>query len=87
MTGREAGSGRPGDSREQHAGREQAVPHRLRADAVNERKMIMATVEISDVRKAYGTQKVIHGVNLSIADGEFVSLIGASGCGKSTLLM
>jgi multiple sugar transport system ATP-binding protein len=46
----------------------------------------MATVEISDVRKAYGTQKVIHGVNLSIADGEFVSLIGASGCGKSTLL-
>ncbi|BDA84429.1 sugar ABC transporter ATP-binding protein [Aureimonas sp. SA4125] len=46
----------------------------------------MATVQIRDVRKAYGTQKVIHGVSLSIADGEFVSLIGASGCGKSTLL-
>ena len=46
----------------------------------------MATVDIRDVRKAYGTQKVIHGIDLSIADGEFVSLIGASGCGKSTLL-
>jgi multiple sugar transport system ATP-binding protein len=46
----------------------------------------MATVEICDVRKAYGTHKVIHGIDLSIADGEFVSLIGASGCGKSTLL-
>ena len=46
----------------------------------------MATVQIRDVRKAYGTQAVIHGVSLSIADGEFVSLIGASGCGKSTLL-
>jgi multiple sugar transport system ATP-binding protein len=46
----------------------------------------MASVEIRDVRKAYGATQVIHGVNVHINDGEFVILVGPSGCGKSTLL-
>jgi multiple sugar transport system ATP-binding protein len=46
----------------------------------------MASVGIRDVRKAFGTTAVIHGVNVSIQDGEFVVLVGPSGCGKSTLL-
>jgi multiple sugar transport system ATP-binding protein len=46
----------------------------------------MASVEIRDVRKAYGSTQVIHGVNIGIEDGEFVILVGPSGCGKSTLL-
>src|SRR6188508_638144 len=46
----------------------------------------MASVGIRDVKKAFGTTHVIHGVNISIADGEFVVLVGPSGCGKSTLL-
>ncbi len=46
----------------------------------------MASVEIRDVRKAYGTTPVIHGVDIDIQDGEFVILVGPSGCGKSTLL-
>ena len=46
----------------------------------------MASVEIRDVRKAFGLANVIHGVNISIRDGEFVVLVGPSGCGKSTLL-
>ena len=46
----------------------------------------MATVDISGLVKRFGDQEVIHGVDLTIRDGEFVSLIGASGCGKSTLL-
>ena len=46
----------------------------------------MATVEIRAVKKAYGATPVIHGVDVGIADGEFVVLVGPSGCGKSTLL-
>ena len=46
----------------------------------------MASVAIRDVRKAFGTVRVIHGVDVTIADGEFVVLVGPSGCGKSTLL-
>jgi multiple sugar transport system ATP-binding protein len=46
----------------------------------------MAEVTIRDLRKSYGATKVIHGVNITIADGEFVVLVGPSGCGKSTLL-
>ncbi len=46
----------------------------------------MASVEIRDVRKAYGSTQVIHGVSVDIQDGEFVILVGPSGCGKSTLL-
>ena len=46
----------------------------------------MAQVEIKQVRKAYGTHEVIHGVSINVKDGEFVTLVGPSGCGKSTLL-
>jgi len=46
----------------------------------------MASVDVIDVRKAYGNQEVIHGVSIGISDGEFVILVGPSGCGKSTLL-
>ena len=46
----------------------------------------MASVDVIDVRKNYGAQEVIHGVSVSIPDGEFVILVGPSGCGKSTLL-
>src|SRR5207244_13495971 len=47
---------------------------------------MMAAVAIHDSRKAFGTTHVIHGVDISIGDGEFVVLVGPSGCGKSTLL-
>jgi len=46
----------------------------------------MASVDVVNVHKAYGGIQVIHGVSVSIADGEFVTLVGPSGCGKSTLL-
>jgi len=46
----------------------------------------MASINVIDVRKSYGGHKVIHGVSLDIADGDFVILVGPSGCGKSTLL-
>jgi multiple sugar transport system ATP-binding protein len=46
----------------------------------------MASVAIQDIRKAFGATPIIHGIDISIADGEFVVLVGPSGCGKSTLL-
>jgi multiple sugar transport system ATP-binding protein len=46
----------------------------------------VASVDIREVRKSFGSTSIIHGVDVSIADGEFVVLVGPSGCGKSTLL-
>ena len=46
----------------------------------------MASVTMSKVRKNYGPTEVVHGVDITIADGEFCVLVGPSGCGKSTLL-
>ncbi|WP_404927395.1 ABC transporter ATP-binding protein [Mesorhizobium sp. ORM16] len=46
----------------------------------------MASVTLAKVRKDYGGVRVLHAVDLDIADGEFVVLVGPSGCGKSTLL-
>jgi len=43
-------------------------------------------IEIKDVRKSYGSLEVLRGINLEIAKGEVVLLIGPSGSGKSTLL-
>ena len=46
----------------------------------------MSEVLLSNVAKAYGTVRVIHGIDLAIRSGEFVVFVGPSGCGKSTLL-
>ncbi len=46
----------------------------------------MASIDIRNVRKKFGRMEIIRGVDISIADGEFVVLVGPSGCGKSTLL-
>jgi ABC-type sugar transport system ATPase subunit len=46
----------------------------------------MAGLVLRDVRKSYGSVKVLHGINLDIRSGEFIVFVGPSGCGKSTLL-
>ncbi len=46
----------------------------------------MGQIELRQVRKAFGAVEVIKGVDLTIADNEFVIFVGPSGCGKSTLL-
>lgn len=46
----------------------------------------MSTVKLNGVKKSYGRDEIIHGVDIDIADKEFVVIVGPSGCGKSTLL-
>ena len=46
----------------------------------------MATLRINDINKNFGKTEVLKGINLDIADGDFLVLLGPSGCGKSTLL-
>jgi multiple sugar transport system ATP-binding protein len=47
----------------------------------------MASVQLRGITKSYEAgQRVIHGIDLDIPDGQFVVFVGPSGCGKSTLL-
>jgi ABC-type branched-subunit amino acid transport system ATPase component len=45
-----------------------------------------ALLDVRDVDVAYGARQVLFGVNLAVADGEVVALLGVNGAGKSTLL-
>ncbi len=40
----------------------------------------MASVDVVDMRKAYGAHEVVYGVSIGIKDGEFIILVGPSGC-------
>nr|WP_316656332.1 sn-glycerol-3-phosphate ABC transporter ATP-binding protein UgpC [uncultured Gellertiella sp.] len=46
----------------------------------------MGQLNLNSVRKVFGSYEVLAGVDLDVADGEFVVFVGPSGCGKSTLL-
>ena len=46
----------------------------------------MATLSLKKLSKRYGSMAVVHGIDLEVADREFIALVGPSGCGKSTTL-
>lgn len=43
-------------------------------------------LEIKNVRKSFGNKEILKGIDLSVKEGEIISVLGPSGCGKSTLL-
>ena len=45
-----------------------------------------ALLELEDVRAGYGPTSVLHGISVSVPEGEIVSLLGANGAGKTTTL-
>ena len=46
----------------------------------------MSQLVLSDLKKSFGELEIIKGIDLDVAEGEFVVFVGPSGCGKSTLL-
>ena len=43
-------------------------------------------VELTGVNKSYGTNHVVKDLNITVQEGEFLTLLGSSGCGKTTTL-
>ncbi|HCC11114.1 MAG TPA: lauroyl acyltransferase, partial [Atlantibacter hermannii] len=46
----------------------------------------MSLLELKNVGKDYGSQVVLERLNVSVDEGEFITIVGASGCGKTTFL-
>lgn len=46
----------------------------------------MSQMEIHQIGKSFGGLQVLKNINISVQDGEFLTLVGPSGCGKSTLI-
>jgi len=46
----------------------------------------MASLELENIKKSFGSAEILHSLSLSVTRGSFVSLLGPSGCGKTTLL-
>ena len=63
-----------------------AEAHRARAAGRRGEGLSAMQVTLSDVRKSFGHVEVVKGLDLEVADGEFLVLLGPSGCGKTTAL-
>ena len=48
--------------------------------------MSQQSIDLRGIRKSFGATQVLTDIDLSVKEGEFLSLVGMSGCGKSTLL-
>ena len=46
----------------------------------------MAEIKLRNISKSFGSTEVIKSLDLSVSNGEFITIVGPSGCGKSTLL-
>jgi len=49
-------------------------------------KVMVRWLDVKNVEGGYGSVKIIHGIDMHVDEGEFVTIIGPNGCGKSTLI-
>ena len=43
-------------------------------------------IRLNNIKKSYENQEVLKGIDLTVGQGDYISIIGRSGCGKTTLL-
>ena len=43
-------------------------------------------LDLQDIKKSFGKNEILKGLNLKVHEGEFLTFLGASGCGKTTTL-
>ena len=46
----------------------------------------MKVIELKGLKKSYGKQEILHGINLDVEEGSIHGLVGRNGCGKTTLI-
>lgn len=69
-----------------NAGNANSASHRQDSTAHLDQPMLQPMLEFDNVRAAYGSIEVIHGVTLSVLEGSVFALLGPNGAGKSTML-
>ena len=69
-----------------NAGSANSASHRQDSTAHLDQPMLQPMLEFDNVRAAYGSIEVIHGVTLSVLEGSVFALLGPNGAGKSTML-
>src|SRR5581483_11821093 len=78
------------DQLRDHLGRDaQPLAHRpqaRRTTSTRGREALMAYLELQELHRSFGSHIALNGINISLDQGEFISLLGPSGCGKTTAL-
>ena len=83
--GRKIAEGTPDEVQREPRG-DRGVPGRRADRGVTPAGRVLPLLELRDVEARYGEIRALHGITLSVDDGDFVAILGANGAGKTTTL-